>query len=85
MTTAQTPRIGSRMLQALHLLALEENGTMKGKARLAKAVGPRGSARYGDEVVMRCVQAGLIALSGDPESHQGYTLTTTEKGLSAII
>jgi hypothetical protein len=73
------------MLQALHLLALEEGGTMRGKARLARAVGPNGSNYYGDRIVMRCVDAGLIELSGDPWSQGGYTLTITEKGLSAII
>jgi len=79
MTTTKTYRIGPRMIQACKIL-LSKGGTMTGKHGLAVAVGPHGSNAFGDRIVMRCVRAGLIELSGDPHSRQGYTLTLTGRG-----
>jgi hypothetical protein len=84
-TTAKTKtrRVGPKMRWALDILAAR-GGTMQGKWNLARSVGPHGSNSYGDRVVMRCVDAGLIKLSGDAWGPRGYTLTLTDAGRAAL-
>lgn len=57
-------RIGPSMLYALRYLA-DNDGAVSCAFELARAVGPRGSAQYGYQIVNRCMGAGLVAC--DPQ------------------
>lgn len=72
-------RIGPSMLYALRYLD-SNDGAVSCAFELARAVGPRGSAQYGYQIVNRCERAGLVAYDLDhpkaaPNSNGAVVLT----------
>lgn len=70
------PRIGPKMIRACQIL-LELGGEVTGKNKLTREVGPNGSTKFGDRVVMRCVALGLMELKGNPKK---WTVVITDRG-----
>jgi len=68
-STRTTRRIGPAMKAAASFVADNPGCT---KQQAARAVGPRGSQRYGYEIVDRAISAGLIDAAA---ADRGYSLT----------
>jgi hypothetical protein len=75
--------VGPRMRYALSILSAR-GGEIQGKVNLARKIGPRGSQRYGEETVQRCVSDGYIRLVGDPDAPGGYLVVITDAGRQVI-
>ena len=71
-TGRTTKRIGPKMLEAAQFVRRHPGASQK---RIAAAVGPNGSHRYGTEIVKRAERAGLIYNTGSGCARYRYWIT----------
>lgn len=79
-------RIGESMYAALRYLEAND-GAVTCAFELARAVGQRGSAQYGYQIVNRCMGAGLVACDPQhPKAAKGSAgaMVLTDAGREAL-
>lgn len=80
--TEDISRAGWRMMFALSCLR-EAGGEVTGRVEFARKVGPNGSARYGGDVIDRCIARGWISAT-IARSPRPTTLRLTQSGREAL-